>query len=251
MKYLFSAFGMGMGMSSYPLAFNSYFKVRRNKAMGIATTLMGLGPILMPQLISFLLENYNIESVVLIIAGIATHCFIAALLLQPVEWHMVEKKPDEEQPVDKKSIAEKKKKSDKLSLKHKPDFKKKLKEKRSLEKQLRKKNEGKQNLEEGENKLNEFSLNDKLLDKHDKHFEKQHGKQHITQYDGVPDLNAKDNEKNNAKLLELDNSDKSDDEDVNSNFKRMNSFISNHEVYAVYGYDTPFGSTMSLCRYIN
>lgn len=87
---------MGMGMSSYPLAFNSYFKKLRNKAMGISMTITGIGPVVMPQLISLLMYQYGIQGAVLILAGISANSFISAMLLQPVKWHMKKKEPEEE-----------------------------------------------------------------------------------------------------------------------------------------------------------
>lgn len=76
-----------MGMSSYSLAINSYFNKNRSKATGLAMTAAGIGIILSPQLVSVLLENYTVRQTMLIISAVAAHSFIAASLLQPVEWH--------------------------------------------------------------------------------------------------------------------------------------------------------------------
>ncbi|GJQ75171.1 hypothetical protein Trydic_g9774 [Trypoxylus dichotomus] len=84
--------GIGMGMSSYALAINTYFNKNRSKATAFAITITGIGMILFPQLISFLLANYSIKDTMLIISAVAAHTFVAASLLQPVEWHM---KPQE------------------------------------------------------------------------------------------------------------------------------------------------------------
>lgn len=102
---------MGMGMSSYPLAFNSYFRKLRNKAMGISMTITGIGPVVMPQLISLLMYIYGVQGAMLVLAGISAHSFISAMLLQPVKWHMVPKVVDveeanEENKDDKKSEHE-------------------------------------------------------------------------------------------------------------------------------------------------
>lgn len=91
-----TALGMGMGMSSYPYALNLYFVKRRSKAAGIAMTITGLGPVLMPQMISLLLSLYGVQGAMLVIGGVAANSFIAATLLQPVEWHMIEEAIDEE-----------------------------------------------------------------------------------------------------------------------------------------------------------
>lgn len=52
-------------------------------AMGLSVTLTGLGPILMPLLIAVLLENYATTGTLLILAGVAIHSLVGALLLRP------------------------------------------------------------------------------------------------------------------------------------------------------------------------
>lgn len=78
---------MGLCSSSFSLALNTYFKEKRNKAFGIGATITGLGPVFLPQLVSFLLTVYGAQGCVLIIGGIAMNILAAALLLQPVKWH--------------------------------------------------------------------------------------------------------------------------------------------------------------------
>jgi MFS family permease len=84
---------MGLCTSSFSLAVNSYFKRKRSKAFGIGVTITGIGPIILPQLISLLLGVYGSQGCVLIISGIAMNIIPAALLLQPVKWH--QKKSEE------------------------------------------------------------------------------------------------------------------------------------------------------------
>lgn len=84
---LFVAIGMGLCSSSFPLAINTYFKVRRTKAFGAAMTLSGLGPIVFPLLVSFFLSYYGASGTCLVMAGIGLHVFVAASLLQPVKYH--------------------------------------------------------------------------------------------------------------------------------------------------------------------
>lgn len=85
-----------MGLSSYPLALNSYFVKKRSIAAGYTMTICGLGPVLVPQLISFLLDTYGIKYSMVIMAAISSHTFVSAVLLQPVEWHMKEEIVDDE-----------------------------------------------------------------------------------------------------------------------------------------------------------
>lgn len=84
-------------MSSFSLAMNTYFKnkKRRSKASGFTMTLTGLGPIIMPLLISFLLTTYGVKWTVFILCAINTHAYIGACLLQPVKWHYRKPKAEE------------------------------------------------------------------------------------------------------------------------------------------------------------
>uniref|UniRef100_A0A8D8JBV2 Monocarboxylate transporter 14 n=3 Tax=Culex pipiens TaxID=7175 RepID=A0A8D8JBV2_CULPI len=86
---IIASLGMGFCNSSFSLALNTYFVARRNKAAGIAMTITGLGPILLPQLVSLLVSRYGSRNCLLIIGALATHIMVAALLLQPVKRHMV------------------------------------------------------------------------------------------------------------------------------------------------------------------
>lgn len=65
------------------LAMNTYFRKKRNIAMGLSVTLTGLGPILMPLLIVKLLENYATTGTLLILSAISMHSLIGASLLKP------------------------------------------------------------------------------------------------------------------------------------------------------------------------
>uniref|UniRef100_A0A1L8DEV9 Putative monocarboxylate transporter n=1 Tax=Nyssomyia neivai TaxID=330878 RepID=A0A1L8DEV9_9DIPT len=93
---ILTAIGFGMATSGFSLALNSYFVVRRNKAVGIAITITGLGPIFFPQFVTYLLGNYGVQGCVLIIGAFALHIVLAGLLLQPIKWHMVDAKPTTE-----------------------------------------------------------------------------------------------------------------------------------------------------------
>lgn len=77
--------GVGQGII-YPatsLALNTYFRKKRNIAMGLCVTLTGLGPILMPLLIVKLLDAYATTGTLLIFAGIAANSLVGACLLRP------------------------------------------------------------------------------------------------------------------------------------------------------------------------
>lgn len=83
--YFLTGIGQGIIFPATTLALNTYFRKKRNVAMGFSITMTGLGPILMPLLIDVLLENYATTGTLLILAGIAAHSFIGASLLRPFE----------------------------------------------------------------------------------------------------------------------------------------------------------------------
>ncbi|XP_065093068.1 monocarboxylate transporter 12-B [Ochlerotatus camptorhynchus] len=84
------AFGFGLGLiqSSTFVAVNSYFRNNKGKAVGLALAGTGLGQILMPLLVQFLLDIFSFRGTTLIIGGLAFNGLVGAALLQPVEWHM-------------------------------------------------------------------------------------------------------------------------------------------------------------------
>lgn len=66
----------------------SYFEVHRNKASGLSMTLAAIGPIIFPPIITMLLKFYGSEGCIWLLGAFSLNIFAAALLLQPVEWHM-------------------------------------------------------------------------------------------------------------------------------------------------------------------
>jgi MFS family permease len=90
-------------MSGLNLAINTYFRERRSKAVGFGMTAMGLGPVFMPLVISKLMAIYGVTGTALILGGLSLHSLVAALLLQPVKWHMKRK---EDSPVTMENADE-------------------------------------------------------------------------------------------------------------------------------------------------
>ncbi|XP_059479546.1 monocarboxylate transporter 1-like [Neocloeon triangulifer] len=84
-------FGSGLAFLSPASLFsiNSYFIKQRSRGMGLAMAIGGIGTVFMPLVLSSLLQNYSSEGTMLIVAALVLHCVPAALLLQPVRWHMV------------------------------------------------------------------------------------------------------------------------------------------------------------------
>ncbi|XP_026463104.1 monocarboxylate transporter 13-like isoform X1 [Ctenocephalides felis] len=75
-------------MTAFSTAVNLYFKEKLNRATSITVTLSALGPIFFPYFITGLMSHYGAFGCILILGAISTHTIMAALLLQPVEWHM-------------------------------------------------------------------------------------------------------------------------------------------------------------------
>ncbi|KAK2585102.1 hypothetical protein KPH14_008614 [Odynerus spinipes] len=100
---LLASVGMTLSMSAFSLALNTYFTTKRGRATGLAITIMGLGSIFMPPMITFLLNYYGPQGTVLLFGSYALHSLIAALLLHPIKWHM-KKQPSVEDKDKQKSI---------------------------------------------------------------------------------------------------------------------------------------------------
>ncbi|XP_069674650.1 monocarboxylate transporter 9-like [Periplaneta americana] len=99
---IISSVGFNLLASALNLSINTYFRERRGKAVGFGTTAMGLGPVLMPLLISKLMDIYGVTGTALILGGLSLHSIAASLLLQPIKWHMKPKKVDPESADDMK-----------------------------------------------------------------------------------------------------------------------------------------------------
>ncbi|XP_076176277.1 uncharacterized protein LOC143151234 [Ptiloglossa arizonensis] len=87
--------GTGITMSANSLALNTYFKQKRRIATGLSWTCTGMGPIIMPQIITLLMPKYGVEGTILIYGGVAFNAVACALLLQPVSQHAKQKRSTE------------------------------------------------------------------------------------------------------------------------------------------------------------
>uniref|UniRef100_T1PBP6 Major Facilitator Superfamily protein n=1 Tax=Musca domestica TaxID=7370 RepID=T1PBP6_MUSDO len=84
---LLFGFGMGISVSASSLAINTYFKNKRRKAAGFSWTITGVGPIVLPHLVTFLLSVYGVQGTVFIFAALSLHTFMCALIYEPVRYH--------------------------------------------------------------------------------------------------------------------------------------------------------------------
>lgn len=78
---------MGVSVSASSLAINTYFKNKRRKASGFSWTITGLGPIILPHIVTALVIFYGVQGTVMIFAAISLHSFLSALIYQPVQYH--------------------------------------------------------------------------------------------------------------------------------------------------------------------
>ncbi|XP_075154457.1 uncharacterized protein LOC142228052 [Haematobia irritans] len=85
---LLFGFGMGISVSASSLAINTYFKKKRRKAAGFSWTITGIGPIVLPHLVTFLISVYGVQGTVFIFAALSLHAFMSALIYQPVQKHV-------------------------------------------------------------------------------------------------------------------------------------------------------------------
>ncbi|XP_055844184.1 monocarboxylate transporter 7-like [Episyrphus balteatus] len=83
--------GRGLMVSSSSLAVNTYFKIKRRAATAYQFTVAGMGPIGLPYLSTFLMQQYSVAGAVLFYSGMSLHNLACAFIYQPVKWHV--KKP--------------------------------------------------------------------------------------------------------------------------------------------------------------
>lgn len=67
--------------------FNLYFVTNRVAMMSAAQTLIGIGAMIYPILVQFLLDTYGFRGAMAILAAINGHAIFGMLVMHPVEWH--------------------------------------------------------------------------------------------------------------------------------------------------------------------
>ncbi|XP_059618542.1 monocarboxylate transporter 9 [Phlebotomus argentipes] len=80
--------GFGLIIPSAYTTFNLYFKEKRVFIMSIAQTLIGLGSMIYPIVIQWLMDNYGFRGCMAIMAALNGHAIVGMLVMHPVEWHM-------------------------------------------------------------------------------------------------------------------------------------------------------------------
>lgn len=102
---LSAAAGYGLTTASFYLALNTYFKERRSKAAGVTMALSGIGPIIYPPMITYLLSKFSVTGSVLILGGLSFNIVVAAILLQPIKYHYIVKPIFDEQLENERTIV--------------------------------------------------------------------------------------------------------------------------------------------------
>lgn len=83
-----ASLGTCMTLSAFSYALNSYFTSKRSRAMSLAVTLIGLGPIIVPQVTTFLISYYGFQGTILLYGAFSLHSLMGSMLLHPLKWHV-------------------------------------------------------------------------------------------------------------------------------------------------------------------
>ncbi|CAK9818584.1 Monocarboxylate transporter 14 [Anthophora plagiata] len=83
-----ASLGTCITLSAFSYALNSYFTSKRSRAMSLAVTLIGLGPIIVPQVTSFLISYYGFQGTILLYGAFSLHSLVGSMLLHPLKWHV-------------------------------------------------------------------------------------------------------------------------------------------------------------------
>lgn len=103
---VFTGLGLGLIMPSTFVAVNEYFTTRKSQAIGLSMAGTGVGQMLMPQVVRFLLDEYGYKGTTLILGALCLNGLPGALLFHPVKWHMIsnDTTDEEKQPLLVKNI---------------------------------------------------------------------------------------------------------------------------------------------------
>ncbi|XP_055300591.1 uncharacterized protein LOC129567563 [Sitodiplosis mosellana] len=100
---VFQGLGVGFIISIGYSTFNQYFVIRRASMMGAAQFLVGIGTMLYPMFVQYLMETYGFRGAMAVIAACNAHAIFGMLVMHPIEWHHktikvpVEKEEEEEE----------------------------------------------------------------------------------------------------------------------------------------------------------
>nr|XP_012138463.1 PREDICTED: uncharacterized protein LOC100881709 [Megachile rotundata] len=84
---IFASLGTCITMSAFSYALNSYFTTKRGRAISLALTISGFGPIIVPQITTFLVSYYGSQGTILLFGAFSLHSLMGSLLLRPLKWY--------------------------------------------------------------------------------------------------------------------------------------------------------------------
>lgn len=79
--------GLGLMFPVFFTTFNQYFVKRRVFILNVAQSLIGIGTMIYPLMVEFLMKTFGFRGTIAIIAAINAHTICAMLVMHPVEWH--------------------------------------------------------------------------------------------------------------------------------------------------------------------
>ncbi|XP_076675731.1 uncharacterized protein LOC143372940 isoform X1 [Andrena cerasifolii] len=82
-----ASLGISITTAAFSYALNSYFTTKRGRALSVALTIIGLGPILVPQITTFLISFYGFQGTILLYGAFSLHSLVGSMLLHPLKWH--------------------------------------------------------------------------------------------------------------------------------------------------------------------
>ncbi|GAB0097094.1 uncharacterized protein DMENIID0001_126920 [Sergentomyia squamirostris] len=92
--------GFGLIIPSAYTTFNLYFEEKRVFMMSIAQTIIGVGSMVYPIVIQWLMDTYGFRGCMVIMAALNGHAIVGMLVMHPVEWHMKKVPIDQITPED-------------------------------------------------------------------------------------------------------------------------------------------------------
>nr|CAD7457677.1 unnamed protein product [Timema tahoe] len=103
---LVSALGAGLVCPTTLMALRGYFSSRQGTAMRVAVRMAGVGPILLPPLVAFLMDRYGVQGATLVVGAVSLHCLLGAVLLRPLKWHLKTRDQDVEEGHQHKPVGD-------------------------------------------------------------------------------------------------------------------------------------------------
>ncbi|CAG2058110.1 unnamed protein product [Timema podura] len=98
--------GAGLVCPTTLMALRGYFSSRQGTAMRVAVRMAGVGPILLPPLVAFLMDRYGVQGATLVVGAVSLHCLLGAVLLRPLKWHLKTRHQDVEEGHQHKPVGD-------------------------------------------------------------------------------------------------------------------------------------------------